>query len=116
MPQKNRPIGRNPCLITTLLLLGMAILTYVVGLARVAIAERVAPNIEAMGLGALVRPPQWHEEQNLRDRAGVWPARGPTAGTVKMVKPLCPQSLHEQTTLERRAHPSTDPMMWQHLS
>ena len=41
-------------LIAILLLVGMAILTYVVGLARVAIAERVAPNIEAMGLGAVV--------------------------------------------------------------
>ena len=41
-------------LIAILLLVGMAILIYVVGLARVAIAERVTPSIEAMGLGAVV--------------------------------------------------------------
>jgi len=41
-------------LIAILLLVGIAILTYVVSLARVAITERVAPNIEAMGLGAMV--------------------------------------------------------------
>jgi len=31
-------------------------------------------------------------------------ARSPTAGTVKLVKPQCLQSLLRQTTLERWAH------------
>ncbi len=41
-------------LIAVLAILGLAILIYGVALARVAIAKRVAPNIEAIGLGAVV--------------------------------------------------------------
>jgi uncharacterized membrane protein YfcA len=41
-------------LIAILLLVCLAILIYVVGLARVANAERVTPSVEAMGLGAIV--------------------------------------------------------------
>jgi uncharacterized membrane protein YfcA len=41
-------------LIAILVLVGLAILIYAVGLARAALAERVKPSIEAMGLGAVV--------------------------------------------------------------
>lgn len=41
-------------LIAVLVPLGLAILIYAVALARVTIAERAAPNIEALGLGAIV--------------------------------------------------------------
>ena len=41
-------------LLALLALLGLAILAYAIALARAAIAQRVRPNIEAIGLGAVV--------------------------------------------------------------
>ena len=41
-------------LIALLFVLGLAVLVYAVALARVAIGQRVRPNVEALGLGAVV--------------------------------------------------------------
>jgi uncharacterized membrane protein YfcA len=41
-------------LIALLILLGLAVLAYAAALARAAIAQRVRPNVEALGLGAVV--------------------------------------------------------------
>ncbi len=87
--------------------------------ARVALARKLGVVLHRMWVdGTSFRwtseAAPWHKEESLR-RSGqpARPARGPTAGTVKTVKPQCPQSLPRRRRSKDRLAASSDRMMWQ---